>query len=211
VALAIVPGGTGNLLAANLALPSDVDSCVAAVLAGRRRRIDLGRVDGEHFALMTGMGFDAAMMDSTPDAWKRRLGWPAYLLGGARRLFDPPMRLSIRLDGGPPLHRSARMVLVANLGRMQGGVDLFNGTSPDDGRLDVAVVRPRGVGQVLALAANLLLRRPPHQRSVETFTASTVDIRAHGDEPREIDGDVMAASDRLSVDVVPAALWVCVP
>jgi diacylglycerol kinase family enzyme len=211
VALAVVPGGTGNLLAANLSLPSNVDECVAAATAGRRRRLDLGCVDGQHLALMTGMGFDAAMMDATPETWKRRIGWPAYLVGGARRLWDRPMRLEIRLDDGPVLNRSARMVLVANVGRMQGGVDLFGNAEPDDGQLDVAVVRPRHLGEVLALAIALVLHKKRSPRSVETFQASTVDIRARGRQPREIDGDLLPPADRLTAAVVPAALWVCVP
>src|SRR5262245_66690405 len=60
VALAVLPGGTGNLLVANLELPSDVDSVVTAALRGRRRRIDLGILDDAHFAVMAGIGFDAA-------------------------------------------------------------------------------------------------------------------------------------------------------
>src|SRR5262245_34679451 len=61
VALAVLPAGTGNLLAANLSLPADVEACIETAVSGHRRRIDLGCSDGRYFALMTGMGFDAAM------------------------------------------------------------------------------------------------------------------------------------------------------
>ena len=95
VRLAILPAGTGNLLVANLDLPSDVDDAVALATAGGRRRIDLGELDGHPFAVMAGMGFDAAMMESTSEPLKKRLGWPAYVIGGLRRLRDRPMRLTI--------------------------------------------------------------------------------------------------------------------
>ena len=210
VALAVLPAGTGNLFAANLRLPSDVKSCVETVVSGHRRLIDLGCSDGHHFTLMTGMGFDAAMMAATPASWKRWLGWPAYVLGGLRRVFDRPMRVRIALDGQPPIARTARTVLVANVGRLQGGIDLFGDARPDDGFLDVAVVAPREPRAWLAMAVGLLTRRPS-PRAVETYRVRTVDVTSTGAQPRQIDGDPIAPADRLTATVRPRMLWVCVP
>jgi diacylglycerol kinase family enzyme len=207
VALAILPAGTGNLVAANLGLPTDVEGCIAAVIAGRRRQLDLGALGDQSFVLMAGIGFDAAMMAATPAPLKRGIGWPAYLVGGARRLFDRPMRVRIGLDGAAPIERRARTVLVANLGKLQGGIDLFGDARPDDGLLDVAVVGP----QWLALAANVLLGRPAHRRQLETFRVARVDIQTTRAEPRQLDGDPIGSGTRMHVSVRPGVLWVCVP
>jgi len=59
VALAIIPAGTANLFATNLGIPSDIEGAVAVGLHGARRRVDLGRFNGERFAVMAGAGFDA--------------------------------------------------------------------------------------------------------------------------------------------------------
>jgi diacylglycerol kinase family enzyme len=211
IALAVLPAGTGNLVAANLGLPTDVAAGVATAVHGQRRLIDLGCLDGHHFVLMAGMGFDAAMMQATPQWWKHRFGWPAYVVGGLRRVFDRAMRVRLALDDRPPITRTARMVLVGNLGRMQGGVDLFGDAAPDDGRLDVAVVAPRGPIGWLTLAARLVLRRTPPRRQVETFRASTVDIQSRTSQPRQVDGDLIAAGNRMTITIRPQALWVCVP
>jgi diacylglycerol kinase family enzyme len=211
VALAVVPAGTGNLLASNLGRPTDPADVVKTIAGNGRRSIDLGLVEGAHFAVMAGIGFDAAMMDATPEVWKRRLGWAAYAIGGARRLLDRPMRATVSLDGGEPLRRTARTILVGNVGRLQGGIDLFGNALPDDGRLDVAILAPRGLGGWLSLATRALLRRPPHPRLLETFRAETIDIRVDSVEPRELDGDTVAAGRRLRVRVVASALRVCVP
>jgi diacylglycerol kinase family enzyme len=211
VALGVLPAGTGNLVAANLELPTDVAACVAAAVTGRRRLIDLGWLDGHHFALMAGMGFDAAMMDATSEWWKHRVGWPAYVLGGLSRIFDRAVRVRITIDDGPAIVRTARTVLVANMGRMQAGVDLFGDATVDDGRLDVAVVAPRGPLDWLVLAATVILHRTPRRRHVETFRASTVDVRSRTVQPRQVDGDPIEPSDRLTVCVRPQVLWVCVP
>jgi diacylglycerol kinase family enzyme len=57
-AVAILPAGTANLFAANLDIPSDLAEAVRIGLHGRRRKLDLGRLNGEHFAVMAGAGFD---------------------------------------------------------------------------------------------------------------------------------------------------------
>ena len=59
VAVAILPAGTANLLATNLGIPDDLEAAVEVGLHGRRRRLDVGVVNGERFAVMAGTGFDA--------------------------------------------------------------------------------------------------------------------------------------------------------
>ena len=67
VPLAVLPGGTGNLLALNLDLPSDLDDAVDVALHGDRRQLDVGALDGgaDRFVIMSGLGFDAAMLRDT--------------------------------------------------------------------------------------------------------------------------------------------------
>jgi diacylglycerol kinase family enzyme len=210
VALAVLPSGTGNLLAANLGLPNDVADAVAVATGGGRQRIDVGACEDHCFTVMAGMGFDAAMLDATSDGMKARLGWPAYLLAGLRHLRDRPMRLRIRLDGRPALRRRARTVLVANVGRLQGGIDLLPDARPDDGLFDVVVLSPRHLGDWLRMAG-AVLRRRPLVPAMETFRATRVEVLSDRVQPREVDGDVMEPGRRLSAVLRPAALNVCVP
>ncbi|WP_433084131.1 diacylglycerol/lipid kinase family protein [Dactylosporangium sp. CA-052675] len=212
VAIALVPSGTGNLLATNLGIPRDVADAVAVAITGTRRRIDVGEVEGVGvFAVMAGMGFDAAMVGDTPDTAKARFGWAAYVATGLRNLTRHRASVRIRLDGGRWLHRRATSVLVANVGRLQGGLPLLPDAEPDDGCLDVAVLTPRHVGDWVRLAGGVLLRRGPATHGLETFRARSVEIHAARDEPRELDGDVIAPARRLAARVRPGALVVCVP
>jgi diacylglycerol kinase family enzyme len=159
---------------------------------------------------MAGMGFDAAMLDGASEPMKAHVGWPAYALSGLRRLRERPMRVRIRYDDHPVLHRRARTVMVANVGRLQGGIPLLPDARPDDGQLDVAVLSPRHLGDWLALAWGVLRHRPSVRR-METFRAGTVEISSDRIQPREMDGDVLEPGRRLTVTVRPAALLVCVP
>ncbi len=125
VALAVLPSGTGNLLATNMSLPSAVADGVRVATDGARRRIDLGSCGRTTFTVMAGMGFDAQMIGGTSEELKGRIGWFAYVLAALRYLRHRPMRVRLRLDGGPPVRRRARTVLVGNVGRLQGGIPLL--------------------------------------------------------------------------------------
>jgi diacylglycerol kinase family enzyme len=210
VALAVLPSGTGNLLATNLGLSADVKAGVAVATGGKRRRIDVGAVGDRCFTVMAGMGFDAEMLAATPEKLKRRLGWPAYVIAALRRLHSRPMRVRIRLDSGPPIHRRARTVLVGNVGRLPGGIPLLPDAEPDDGCLDVAVLTPHNLRHWLSLAWGVLRRRRDVER-METFRARRVEITSDREQPRELDGDVIEPSRLLSMTVRPRALCLCVP
>ncbi len=210
VPLAVLPQGTGNLLAANLGLDADPAAGLAVAVERGMRRLDVGVVDDQCFAVMAGMGFDAQLLDATAERVKKHLGWPAYVMGAVRHLRDRPMRVTIRIDGGPPLRRRARSVLVANVGRLQGGVRLLADAEPDDGWLDVAVLNPRTLGHWLAMAWALLRRRSAVPR-LELFRARAVEIVSDRAQPRELDGDLIEPGRSLTAAIRPGALWLCVP
>ena len=90
-ALAILPGGTGNLLATNLGVPTDTIEGVQLALDRGRRVVDLGEVEGKTFAVMAGMGLDAAMVDDAPTKLKAVLGPVAYVFSALKHLYDAEM------------------------------------------------------------------------------------------------------------------------
>ncbi|MFC4999434.1 diacylglycerol/lipid kinase family protein [Dactylosporangium cerinum] len=208
--MAILPAGTGNLLAANLGLSTDLATALEVAVEGGLRRLDVGVVDGQHFAVMAGMGFDAHMLEATSDRAKARIGWPAYVLGAVRHLKDRPMRVTIRIDDEAPIRRRARSVLIANVGRLQGGVRLLREAAPDDGVLDIAVLTPRTLRQWAALGWGLL-RRNGRTPSMEVFQGARVEVISDRSQPRQLDGDLIEAAATLSVEVMPDVLWLCVP
>ena len=209
VALAVLPAGTGNLLAMNLGLPDDPAAGVELAVGGGRRRLDVGEIDGEVFAVMAGIGFDAAMMDDASTALKARFGSPAYVLSAARHLRDRPMRVRISIDDQPVLTRRAKTVLVGNVGRLQGGIRLLPDAEPDSGQLDVAVLAPRTLLHWLSLAWAVLLRRRRVPR-MEILRGSRISISSDRVQPRELDGDVIDPGRTLDVTVRPGALLLCV-
>jgi diacylglycerol kinase family enzyme len=210
VPVAIVPIGSGNLLARNLAIPLGLDESLATAVGGADRRIDLGRLGDQPFAVMAGMGFDAAMMADTTEGMKRVAGWPAYVVSAVRHLRDPVMRVRMCVDDGPPLRLSARTVLVGNVGQLEGGLELLPDAAADDGVLDVIVVAPRTLRDWLRVAYRIARHRK-HDRHLKRFTAHTISIEADRVVPRQIDGEVIEEGRRIDVHVEPGALLVRVP
>jgi diacylglycerol kinase family enzyme len=210
VALAVLPAGTGNLLAANLRLPDDLIAGVELAVGMGRRRIDVGMVGDRKFAVMAGMGFDALMVGDAPEHLKRSLGWPAYLFSAAKHLRSRPMRVEVRLDGQPPIQVRARSVLVANVGRLQAGIRLLVDAKPDDGLLNVAVITPRNLRHWFMLGTAVLMRRRRIPK-MAVYRARHVQVISDRPQARQIDGDVIESDSRLEVAVLPKALWLCVP
>jgi YegS/Rv2252/BmrU family lipid kinase len=210
VPLAVLPAGTGNLLARNLGLPLALDQALAVALTGRDRRLDMGNANGHPFVAMAGIGFDAMLLDSTGEPLKKRLGWLAYAVSALRHLRARPVRATLRADGGQALRRRASGIIVGNVGALQGGLALLPGAEPDDGVLDLMVLTARGWSGWLALAIDVMARRT---RTGRVARSEFRELRVQLDRPQlwELDGEVMGMTRELVVVVQPGQLLVRVP
>lgn len=220
VPLGLLPAGTGNLLARNLPVPhADLDAALAVALTGRTRQIDVGRVQvdvsgedetprTETFLVMAGLGFDAEVMASVEHRLKERMGWWAYVVAGTRRLRGRQTRVVLRLDGGEPVRRRLRSVIVGNCGELTGGVRLMPEARIDDGWLDVVVVAPRGVGGWVAVTAAVLTRSRFGHPVVEHFRCRALEVAAEKPLHVQLDGDPAGMARVLRARVEPGALAV---
>jgi YegS/Rv2252/BmrU family lipid kinase len=211
VPLAVLPGGTGNLLATNFDVPADLEGAVEVALHGDRVRLDVAAMDDDRFVVMGGIGFDAAMLRDADPKLKEHVGAVAYVVSGFRHLRRRATRFRLRLDDRR-IDRTGQGVLIGNLGRLQGGLPVMPDARPDDGLLDVAVLQTRTVLDWLALAARVLLRRRHKDPQLELFQARRVEVHCDRPQPVERDGDPLdTPRDHVVVEVVPAALTLCVP
>jgi diacylglycerol kinase family enzyme len=210
VALAVLPAGTGNLLAVNLGVPDDPAAAVRMATEHGRRRIDVGEVDGKAFVVMAGMGFDAALLEDASTTLKAKVGPIAYVLSAVKHLSDRRMEVEVHLDDRPPLRRRARSVIIGNVGRLQGGVRLLADAEPDNGQMDVAILQPRSLGHWVQTSWGVLRHhaRVPH---MEVLRASRITVVSTREAPRQVDGDAIDPGHRLTVTVRPGALELCVP
>jgi YegS/Rv2252/BmrU family lipid kinase len=217
VALGIIPMGTGNLLAGNLEIPKGVDDAVKVLLGGGRRRIDLGRLKAggkrSMFAVACGVGFDAQVMDATDPQEKQRLGKLAYVVSAIRRQGAArDVVHQVTLDGVVQA-MDAMQVLVANFGGMGAGMKTRLEVEPDDGLLDVLVIRASGpLGGLLAGWEALRQGELGESPEGHVFRARARKVRVSTAKRRlvETDGSVVGTTP-IRISVRPAALTVIVP
>lgn len=216
VPLGLLPGGTGNLLARNLGIPLDLTEAVTAAVRGRDRRIDLLDVylgHGEHrvSTVMCGTGWDADMM-AAPEQLKKRLGWGAYAVEGARRIRQQPMRLRLSVDGAPPQRLYGRTVLVANVGTLVAGLQLLPESQPDDGLLEVLVVDPASPVDWLRTTVDVVRGKGSAGDPSRTLLRGRDVVVSTGHRRhRQIDGDLVRSGYGFHVRLMPGALAVRVP
>ena len=103
---------------------------------------------------MAGAGFDAAMIrDSGDGGLKERFGRAAYVWTGSQNLSLKPFRATIEVDGAEWFKGKATCVLLGNVGKLVGGVEVFEHARPDDGKLDLGVVHRRRRARLVANVA----------------------------------------------------------
>ena len=219
IALGLVPGGTGNVLAGNLRLPRSTASAARALLKARRHPIDLGMVerpDGPHyFAVAAGTGFDAQLMADTGLQEKRRWKLGAYVARAALTLNSvrsAPHRVTV--DGTVHEIRAA-MLLVLNCGRLPPGFLMLRSTLvPDDGWLDVVALDADGVFQSASAVIELLLGNGKSNgkgRRVWWARGRSVRVEVPQGTPRpvQLDGEVTGTTP-FEARLLPGALAVLV-
>ncbi|HEU4570025.1 MAG TPA: diacylglycerol kinase family protein [Gemmatimonadales bacterium] len=217
-ALGVLPGGTGNLLAGNLRIPTDPRRAAETLLAGAPRPFDLGRIarpDGAHyFAVACGAGIDARIMAETPSAEKRQWGMGAYVATTLRLL--PEMRsvpYHITVDG-EEFEMRASLVLVANCAEVIPPLVRFRrGVAPDDGLLDVVALRADTVLESVRALWEFILetdRRGRPGALVGHARGRVVTVAPQPAQPAQLDGDLFGTTP-LTAEVVPGAIRVVAP
>jgi diacylglycerol kinase (ATP) len=235
VPLAIIPQGTGNLMARNIGEPlTNIDEQARAAFSGENFPIDLGVAEiirennttQEHvFLVLAGMGLDARAIVATNPKLKKTFGWLAYVDAGLRTIFtERPLQLTYRADGGARRSLKVFTAMVGNCGLLPGGVLLIPDAKMDDGKLDVVALRPlRRLGPFSWLRIinkigweNGVLRRSRTGRkiidlvhdakSVTYRQVKNIELFVDRPEPVQLDGDDFGKAVQVRTRVDPGAL-----
>jgi len=194
--LGLLPLGTVNVFARELAIPTRLEAAWEAVRAGKETRIDLPCVDYDlngsrqrrYFAQLAGAGLDARAIELVHWPLKKRIGPLAYIVAGLKALLGAQSKITAA-GGGHSV--TGELVLIGN-GRLYGGqYKVFPNADLRDGQLEVCVF-PRVTWLTLARCApGLLLSGTLPASAVELFQAESLALTSASPTPLEADGELI--------------------
>jgi diacylglycerol kinase (ATP) len=209
--LAILPAGTANLFASNLEIPDDVGDAVQVGLNGQEKKLDLGKMNGEHFAVMAGAGLDARMIRDADGGPKDRYGRLAYIWAASKNLRVDPFEARIEVNGDLWYEGDVSCLLVGNVGALFGGLEAFESASPEDGKLELGVTQAESLGQWARTVARTAIGSAAQSPFVQATKAEKIDVKFDRKVLYELDGGERSKVKHLKVKVKPGALTVMVP
>lgn len=208
-AFALLPFGTANSFARTLGIPLDLGGAIRTIATGRRRRVDLGVIDGDYFANSAVIGLGPLVSATVPPACKRWLGRFGYLVWAlAKMIRFRPFALTVEQDGERHM-LNALEVRIAN-GRFHGGVEVVEDAEIDDGAIVIEAVTGAVKSRLAWNWIATLLRLDARHETVRDFHGRKFRIETDPPLPISIDGEVLGRTP-ATVEVAERAIDVIVP
>lgn len=207
---AVLPLGTANSFARTLGLPLDLEGAIEVIVRGRRKRIDLGKIDGDYFANAAALGLSPLIADTVPHALKRYLGMVGYLMWAVRVAFKfRPFRLTVTLDDGSVVRCWATEARIAN-GRFHGGVELVESQEIDSGEMVIQAVTGKSLWHLAWSWFATLFKLRSRDQTVTEWRGRRMTLDARPRQKVSIDGEI-AARTPVVVEVARGAIEVAAP
>ena len=233
VPMAILPGGTANVLSIELGIPTDLALACQLICDPKAtvRKMDMGQVNDHYFVLRVGIGFEAAMVEKADRGLKDKYGIFAYLWSAMQNLYKPEIaRYQLVIDG-KQIETEGVNCTIANSGNMgQAGLNLLTSIDISDGLLDVIVVPEASLRTFLDIIGNLsglkqveadkLLEaslpdktgnpNEPMPQSLQYWLGKEISLVTDPPQTIQFDGEILG---KVAIDckIIPHAISVLVP
>lgn len=206
---ALLPLGTANSFARTLDIPLDLDGAIGTIAGGKRRRLDLGVINGDYFANAAALGLSPIIGKTVPHKLKRYLGRVGYLLWAIWCLLHfAPFKLTVE-EGGERTSVWATEVRIFN-GRFHGGVELIEDEELDDGEIVVQAVTGKNVLRLLWDWFARFFKLPGRTAMTQEFRGSRLVIETKPRLKISVDGEVVTTTPAV-VESAHKAIEVVVP
>lgn len=210
----VISIGTGNDFSGGMGIPTTLEESLNALIANKRKQIDIGLVkggdfpEGRYFGNGIGIGFDAAVGTAASKVrWTR--GLPAYLIGVIATVFlyyTPPL-VKIMVDD-EEINQRSLMISVMNGKRMGGGFQMAPESKADDGYFDLCICETASKARIFGLIPYFLKGTQDGQPEIKMRRAKKVSVVAQNcDFPAHADGEMLCYNgNSLSVEIIAAGL-----
>lgn len=208
--LGILPLGTANDLARTLGIAAAPVAAADVILAGHRRRIDLGEANGHLFFNVASIGFSAKVARELRGKDKKRWGVLGYAVTAGRIVARTrPIRARFVVDGRSIDVRTMQ-IAVGNGRYYGGGMTVDKAAEPDDGLLDVYSLEISHWLRLVTLAPWLRFGRHAGRNGVRTFQTTHLTVETSKPRDVDLDGDLVTRTP-VEFTIRPLAIEVLVP
>lgn len=208
--LGILPGGTANDLARTLGIPDDLGDAARIILEGKRRRIDLGTVNGHPFFNVASIGLSAEVSDALSSGLKRRWGRLGYALAAAKVLAKT-RRFTARISNEQGTVAVRTLQVAVGNGRYYGGGTIVEATATiDDGALDLYSLEIREIWKLALMLRSFRSGSHSVWNEVRTARSPEFHITTRKPRPVNVDGDLVTETP-AHFKVHPKAVTVFAP
>lgn len=208
-AIGLIPAGTGNDFARTLGM-AESDVALAALAAGHERRVDLVSLGDRVFLNASAGGFTAETSANVSSGMKQAVGTLAYLIGGARAVLEyEPVGVRVEWEGWT-LEADLQLFAICNGAYIGGGHQLAPTARPDDGLMEVCLVRATSTLDFLALLPRLSSGHHVDDDDVAYFRTRAVTLSFSRTIKINTDGEVLEAA-RCEYVMRPGAVRLIAP
>jgi YegS/Rv2252/BmrU family lipid kinase len=209
--LALIPGGTGNVLAKELGLSRHPVRAAEQVATGRPVAMDVGVCNGRRFISMFGAGLDAWVVDMVNRRRGRRMSHWHYVPHVARGMLSREgWRIEVTVDGRE-FASGVGQVVIGNTHSYGGPIEMTPAASAHDGLLDVMCARLDGLAEAVGVAVCALLRALHLSSGVQYSRGCSFGVRApSAPVPYQVDGEA-AGFLPAAIEVLPGAARILAP
>jgi len=213
--LGIIPLGTRNNIAASLNIPVDLTQAIQTLAEGERGLFDMGKAGDFYFMEVVGVGLEASLFpcgDEVKEGIKNNY-WTAFksIFSGIKTFLQfRQHRLVLRFDSKRMRRLRTLQVNICNSPRYGVNFTLAPEAKMNDGKLDVIYIdNPSKWDHLRQFFTAMRGGHLPHER-LNNYRATKIEIRSHPQLEVHADGERLGTTP-ITVEVVPAALWICVP
>ncbi len=214
VPLAILPSGTANVLAKELALPSSPEDLVELIARHSLRRISVGLASNaetgwqRYFLLMAGIGIDAAIIETVDPKLKKQFGLGAYIAAGLKTLVNwklTPFNLKANQQSYP-----ATFAVIANAANYAAWFRISPDSRMESNALNLCAFNSTNRITYLGYAAMSLFGAHIKASNVAYEPVSEIYAESNVPVPVQLDGELVGHLP-MKFSIVPNALTVVAP
>jgi diacylglycerol kinase (ATP) len=123
----------------------------------------------------------------------------------------PAFNATIQVEGAPWYDGPASCILAGNVGALFAGVEVFADATPDDGRLDIAVITADGVREWTRTVMRTVAGSPERSPFFRVTQGRKAKVKLDRKVPYELDGGARSKVKAYRLKIEPGAITVRVP